>query len=371
MLDKDSLKFNLTIEDVSDFLSELNAEPIQKDSNTLVCKTICHHPQNDLGEASHKLYYYDNTHLFRCFTQCEEEAFDIYELTSKVKSMEGFGEWSLPKAVFYVAAFFGHSSHDFNFGEEVEKLSDWQFFKNYEKVIKGEERRSEIQLPLFDDTILKNLPFVRIPEWEQEGISPQVMKDRGIKYDPVNQAIVIPHYGVSGELIGIRERTLIKENEKYGKYIPAIIAGKQYNHPLSFALYNLNNSKENIKIMKKVLIFESEKATLQYASMFGQENDISVAVCGSSLISHQVQLLRELGVEELIIGFDKQFQQINDDEFKRWTKKLINIHKKYSPYLTISFLFDKENNLLGYKDSPTDKGKEIFLKLFERRIYLK
>ena len=105
--------------------------------------------------------------------------------------------------------------------------------------------------------------------------------------------------------------------------------------------------------------------------MFGQENDISVAVCGSSLISHQVQLLRELGVEELIIGFDKQFQQINDDEFKRWTKKLINIHKKYSPYLTISFLFDKENNLLSYKDSPTDKGKEIFLELFERRIYLK
>lgn len=370
MLDKDSLKFNLTIEDVADFLSELSAEPIQKDSNTLICKTICHHPQEELGEASHKLYYYNNTHLFRCFTQCDEEAFDIYELTSKVKSMECGETWSLPKAVFYVAAFFGYSSRNFNFGEEVEQLQDWQFFKNYEKVLKKKEKKSEIQLPLFDDKVLNNLPFVSIPEWEREGISPQIMKDRGIKYDPLNQAIVIPHYGVSGELIGIRERTLIKENEKYGKYIPAVIAGKQYNHPLSFALYNLNNSKENIKIIKKALVVESEKATLQYASMFGQENDISVAVCGSSLISYQVQMLRELGAEELIIGFDKQFQQIGDEEFKRWIKKLTNIHKKYSSYFTISFLFDKENNLLQYKDSPTDRGKEIFLKLFERRIYL-
>ena len=35
----------------------------------------------------------------------------------------------------------------------------------------------------------------------------------------------------------------------------------------------------------------------------------------------------------------------------------------------ISFMFDKWN-LLGYKDSPIDKGPDIFLELFKKRVLL-
>ena len=121
--------------------------------------------------------------------------------------------------------------------------------------------------------------------------------------------------------------------------------GQMYNHPLSFNLYNLNNSKDNIKALKKVIIFEGEKSSLLYASYFGEENDISVAVCGSSLITYQVKLLLSLGVEEIIIAFDKQFQEIGDDEWKRWTKKLTDIHTKYGAYAQISYMFDKNISL--------------------------
>ena len=106
-----------------------------------------------------------------------------------------------------------------------------------------------------------------------------------------------------------------------------------------------------------------------YASLFGLENDISVAVCGSSLISYQVDLLLSLGVKEIIIAFDKQFQKSGDDEFKRWTQKLTDIHKKYSPKVQISFMFDKWD-LLEYKMSPIDAGKEVFMTLFKARITL-
>ena len=112
-----------------------------------------------------------------------------------------------------------------------------------------------------------------------------------------------------------------------------------------------------------------EKSCLKYASYFGEDNDISVACCGSSLILYQVQLLLSLGVKEIIIAFDKQFQEIGDEEWKRWTKKLKDIHKKYSSYVLISFMFDKWN-LLKYKDAPIDEGKDIFLELFKRRIIL-
>lgn len=363
---KDEIKNNITDEQMFNFLLDLGAEPILKE-NMIISRTICHHNINE--PCSHKLYYYSNTHLFKCYTGCENDTFDIYELTMKVKSCETATQWELPRAIFYVANYFGYSTATFDFGEEVEALPDWQVFKTYEQSNQKKDKQI-IELNHFDAAVLDNLPFIRIPEWEMEGISPEIMLARGIKYDPINQGIVIPHYDENNQLVGIRERTLIKENEKYGKYVPAIIAGKQYNHPLSFVLYNLNNSRNNIKLIKKAIVLESEKSTLQYASMFGVENDISVAVCGSSLINYQVQLLLNLGVEEIIVGFDKQFQKPNDDEFKRWVKKLTNIHKKYSQYATISFLFDKDGDLLSYKDSPTDKGKDIFLKLFERRIYL-
>jgi hypothetical protein len=174
---------------------------------------------------------------------------------------------------------------------------------------------------------------------------------------------------MDGNLIGIRERTLIKEEEQYGKYKPAILGGNMYNHPLGFALYNLNFSKENIKSFQKAIVFEGEKSPLLYSSYFGLDNDISVAVCGSNLINHQVDLLISLGVKEIIVAFDKQFKEIGDEEFKRWTQKLTDIHRKYSPRVQISFMFDKWG-LLGYKDSPIDKGMDIFLTLFKDRIIL-
>ena len=85
------------------------------------------------------------------------------------------------------------------------------------------------------------------------------MNDKGICYDPLYEGIVIPHYDINGNLIGIRERTLIKENEIYGKYRPAIINGKMYNHPLSFNLYNLNFSKSNIKTTQKAIVYEGKR----------------------------------------------------------------------------------------------------------------
>jgi hypothetical protein len=110
-----------------------------------------------------------------------------------------------------------------------------------------------------------------------------------------------------------------------------------------------------------------EKSPLLYSSYFSIDNDISVACCGSSLSNYQVQLLLDLGIEEMIIAFDKQFQKIGDEEWCGWVKKLKDINKKYSSKVRVSFMFDKWN-FLGYKDSPIDQGPEIFQELFKRRI---
>lgn len=374
--DKDELKLNLSIEQVFDLVAELGGEP-RMESGFFISKTICH---NHAGEGSYKLYYYDNTKLFRCYTDCGT-SFDIYELVRKIKNnskdlksyynKEGkvcYREWELFDAVEFVAIYYGYSPKTFDFQKTQEKLKDWEVLNNYEQINKDEQEQ-RVELRIFDNKILQYLPRPRIITWEQEGIKKEVMDHRGIAYDPKNQGIVIPHYDINNQLVGIRERTLIKEEENFGKYRPAILNGVMYNHPLGFNLYNLNNSKNNIKIIKKVIVYEGEKSSLLYASFFGEENDISVAVCGSSLITYQVKLLLSLGVEEIIIAFDKQFKEIGDKEWERWTKKLYDIHIKYGAYVQISYLFDKKD-LLDYKDSPVDKGKETFLKLFKNRIML-
>ena len=100
--------------------------------------------------------------------------------------------------------------------------------------------------------------------------------------------------------------------------------------------------------------------------MFGQENDISVASCGSSLLKYQVYLLMQLGVEEIIIAFDHDFKSLTDSNVQKIIKNLKNIHKNYGNYVKISFIWDK-NNLTSFKSSPTDSGRDIFLKLFKDR----
>ena len=360
---KDEIKESLSIEQVFDFLSEFGGEQ-QIRGNIIVSKTICH---NHKGEGSHKLYYYDNTKLFKCYTNCDS-TFDIFELMLKIRKNEGI-EITLFEAIKFIAQFFGYAATYIKDENNDILIKDWKIFNAYDRIEEISDNSQIVELKEYDDSILKYLPRPRILPWEEEGITNEVIQRNNIAYDPVNEGIVIPHYNIDGKLIGIRERTLIKEEETKGKYRPAIIAGTMYNHPLGFTLYNLNNSKAHIKDMKKVFLFESEKSCLLYQSYFGFENDISCACCGSSFIKYQLDLLLNLGVKEVIISFDKQFKELGDEECSKWTKKLKGFYQKYSPYVAISFLFDK-SNLLDYKMSPIDNGPENFLQLYKNRIFL-
>ena len=246
--DKDTLKENLTIEEVFDLVSELGGEPIMG-NGLFTARTVCH------GGSSHKLYYYENTHLFHCYTECGDSSFDIYDLVLRVNKVAGIQNFSLSRAVSFVAQYFGYTSETFEFEENRETNKDWQIINDFKRS-KEEKQKQIVELKIYSDRILKNLPQPHIEPWEQEGISYDIIKARGIKYDPLNEGIVIPHYDIDNNLIGIRERTLIKENEIYGKYKPAILNGIMFNHQLGFSLYNLNNSKDNIKKIQKAIVFE-------------------------------------------------------------------------------------------------------------------
>ena len=362
---KTEIKEQITLEDVFNILVEWGGDP-EYTSFGILASTICHNPP---GEGSRKLYYYENSGLFKCYTDCDC-AFDIFELTIKVALIQSNRQMDLNDAVRYIAYKFniaGTSIEDDDVG-----LLDWQYLNNYDKISEIDIKKQEVRLKEYDSNVANNLCKCgcRIDPWLKEGISQAAMDHAHIGYLFSTDQISIPHYDKERRLVGLRGRTMSKEEaEQFGKYRPIKINGKMYNHPLGYNLYNLNNSQDNIRIIGKAIVFEAEKSCLLYQSYFGFENDISVACCGSSLSSFQMQMLLDAGAKEVIIAFDRQFQEIGDIEFKRLTKKLTAIDQKYKNEVVVSFIFDKKM-ITGYKASPIDEGKEKFLKLFKERIIL-
>jgi hypothetical protein len=362
--DKLKIREALSSENIFELLTEWGGEPSQENFG-YVSSTICHNPPR---EGSRKLYYYENTGLFRCYTGCGEY-FDIFELTVKVARIQWGKEYDLNDAVRWVAKKFNILGEEAENPEE--ELEDWKYLANYDRIQDIVIKDNSIILKEYEKDILDRLNYtVKIRPWLEEGISEEALRQAHIGFYPGGDQITIPHYDQNGRFVGLRGRTVCQEEaELYGKYRPMKINKVLYNHPLGMNLYNLNNSKNNIKIIKKAIVFEAEKSTLLYASYFGVENDISVACCGSNISAYQMQMLMEAGAEEIIIAFDRQFQEIGDNEFKRLKANLIRTRNKYKRDVMISFIFDK-NKITEYKASPIDEGPEKFLRLFKERIVL-
>lgn len=366
IFDKSEIRNKIELDNIFDLLQEWGGDP-EYTNFGIISTTICH---NLPGEGSKKLYYYENSGLFRCYTGCDS-SFDIFELTIKVFNIQHNRKLDLNDAVRYIAARLGYGGR-LEDAPDNEELIDWKILSNYDRIQNVEIGKvKHIQLKEYDKSILDRFNYnLKITPWLDEGISQEVIEYNKIGYYLGKDQITIPHFDINGRFIGLRGRSISElDCDLYGKYRPMYINKQMYNHPLGMNLYNLNNSKNQIKIIKKVVIFEGEKSVLKYQTYFGVDNDISVACCGSSLSAYQVQLLQELGVEEIIIAFDRQFQEIGDKEFLHLKNNLLKIRAKYKNFLKVSFIFDKKM-ITGYKDSPIDCGKNIFLQLFKERIYL-
>ena len=179
--EKNRIKNSLTIEQVFDFVADLGGEP-QMANGYFVAQTICHNPP---GVGSHKLFYYENTRLFKCFTECEGGAFDIFDLTTRAKQTTGekrpvqdengevvYRDWTLYDSIWFVAKYFGiplEREQPEGFAGLYISLPDWDILKRYE--IEDIQAQQRVELATFDDGFLKNYPHPHIEPWENEGIT--------------------------------------------------------------------------------------------------------------------------------------------------------------------------------------------------------
>lgn len=324
--------------------------PFEDKGDYLIMPTACHN--EDLTDASWKLYYYKNNHLFMCYTEC--------------------GTMSVFK---FLKFFYETRNIEYNWYDDVYKvIIDCSNFKEREGFVKPYHslkdkfgnKRKEKELPVYSENVLDCFVKSYPVEWLEDGISKAAMDKFDIRFSISQNKIVIPHYDINGRLVGIRGRALDEwEIENVGKYLPLQIEGIWYKHPLSMNLYGLYENQENIKKHKICYVFEAEKSVLQLEN-FGLPH-CGVAVCGSNFNKFQLNLLlKHCAPTEIVICFDKEELPGQDKYFN----KLYSIGKKYQNYCNFSFVYDRKN-LLDMKDSPTDKGEEIFKQLLERRIQVK
>lgn len=353
-MDIKELRESLTSDQIKDLLEKYDVHSVHENQLYIQFPTCCH----NLEGGSHKLYYYKDNHIFKCYTECDS-VFDIFELIQKMEELRNC-ECNLPQAIRIVG--FDPTENIEPDIEKKEDLGSLQYLQKTHSLIVPRMTYNGIQ-----NDVLSNFTFNEkyLEPWIQEGITPKVLQIFGIKYDVANLVIIIPHKDINGSIIGVRGRFMSEYTTV--KYMPITWNGVTLAHPLRGNLYGLYENKAVIEKNKTVILFESEKSVLKFSSFFGHENNFSVATCGNKVTNEQIQILQDMGVKNVILAFDKDYD--NSADQIKVQSHYNEIAKRLSVYFNTSVMFDY-GNLLGLKDAPIDKGRAVFEELFKYRYYI-
>lgn len=188
--------------------------------------------------------------------------------------------------------------------------------------------------------------------WRSEGISDEAMNHFCVRYDDFSNCIVYPIKDIDGNIVNVGGRTLEPDFKERG--IRKYTYFKPWGGQMSL-IYGLFENMEAIRKKGEVILFEGVKSVM-LARGYGHDN------CGAILTSHlnpgQMRILVKLGVN-VVFALDKDVR-IKDDH---------NI-VKLKRFVRVEYLYDA-HDLLSEKDSPVDKGNDVFEKLYNERLVLK
>lgn len=188
----------------------------------------------------------------------------------------------------------------------------------------------------------------KLDVWRKEGISDASLEKFQVFYDAFSDRLVYPIRNPSGQIVNIGGRTLDPrwKEKKLRKYT--------YFYPWGTVdtIYGLAENMDGILKRREIILFEGAKSVL-LADSWGIHN--TGAILTSHLNPNQMKLLAKLGVRA-VFALDRDVDVRKDHNIR-----------KLLQYINIEMIFDRDG-LLDEKDSPVDKGEEVFRKLYERRI---
>ena len=275
-------------------------------------QTICH------GGDSHKLCYFSESKDFYCYTNCGRMTFFNF-----IKRIMGYDKYeekvAFVKSLEYIANKLGISDQNGYYLEEEKRKSEAVIIAEENskvEALSNKKNKIEIQkiTKFYNKKVLNDFDSSGFYQgWIKEGISIDTLKKFNIMFSWDDNHIIIPHYDIHNNLVGIRRRTLNPEEEYTGKYMPAYIHGEFYEHALGLNLYGININKKNIRNAESALLVEGEKSVL-LANTYDPKS-IAVATCGFSVSNAQIKILENLGVTDVYLGFDRDFDMSKYNEY--------------------------------------------------------
>lgn len=192
----------------------------------------------------------------------------------------------------------------------------------------------------------------KIKEWIAEGVSEEVLTKHDVRYDVDREKIVFPIFDEKNDrkIIALKIRTLLPDykERKLPKYT---LLGKMGRKDF---LYWWQPNLENIKKKSECIIVEGEKSQM-ILETWGYNNVVAV---GSHFISDEHEkMLSVCGCKRVIFAYDKDVE----------LKEIIKQSKFLRHYVNCYAIIDDEG-ILGEKDSPLDKGRDVWEYLYKKAI---
>ena len=157
---------------------------------------------------------------------------------------------------------------------------------------------------------------------------------------------------MNGNIVNVGGRTLDPDFKNKG--IRKYTYFKQWGGQMS-VVYGLFENYNHIIQKREVIIFEGMKSVL-IARSYGINN--TAAILTSHLNPGQMKILARLGVR-VVFALDKDVKVKQD-------RNIASLKR----YINVEYIYDFKD-LLDDKDSPVDKGKEVFMELYNSRIKYK
>lgn len=271
----------------------------------------------------------------------------LIDVVAYIKGWQKEGEPDIHRAKEWIMEICEYK-HSFGFRDISQDPLDW--LKDLKRKRKCYDN-GNIEIRKLENTVINQYirPFFS-PSFAADGIGKQTQEEFGICYDADTDRIVIPIRDADNDIVGFKGRATKEEDiKKKIKYI--------YLYPTqqSYLLFNYYSAKKHVSENNEVIVVESEKGCMQLWDM-GVKNCVGLG--HKDITRQQMRLLRKLRCD-IVLAYDKDV----DIEFMKAK------YKGLKDFRNVYAIYDNDG-LLSEKESPSDKGKDIWIKLYNNRIKL-
>lgn len=224
------------------------------------------------------------------------------------------------------------------------KSESYNFLSNFLSGSMQQQEAESRNIPM-SDNILDS--FIKAPHqmFIDDHISVGAQQKFDICYDIKDDRVLIPIRDTQGDIVTLKGRTADKDWEKKGKakYVA------YYPYSAREILFGYYENYFNILASKEVVLVESEKAVMQGWS-YSQKN--IVALSKKQISEPQLELIIALGVD-VVFALDNDVPACDIEVMAEAFRGVSRV-----------FYIKDELGLLKSKDSPLDRGREVWMRLY-------